>query len=167
MSTSAMNWPPRPDEDSLFVSPRAPDQAVTSQRPRLLGRVAVMAMLVLAVQGGIFWQLHRSSAAKRQQVALEMQDFEMRAQALRSEMAALQGRLGQARGEIDQFQATRSITGATPSITGAGGVTPSKPARPTSARERPSKPGQASVQAATRPAPIVLSARCTSTPLGC
>jgi hypothetical protein len=167
-----MNWPPQQDQDSLFVSPREPDQVVTmSSRPRLLGRVAVTAILVLAVQGGVFWQLHRSSAAKRQQVAVEMQDFEARAQVLRSEMAALQGRLGQAQGALDQLQAVPAATVSTSAaVTGTRPVAAhspiaSKPARPSSAQAtRPARPSSAQ---ATRPAAIVLSPGCTSTPLGC
>jgi hypothetical protein len=163
MSTSATHWPPQQDRDSLFVSPHEPIHAVTTlPRPRLLGRVAVTAIIVLAVQGGIFWQLHRSSAAKRRQVAVEMNDFEMRAHTLRSEMEALQGRLGQTQGEIDRLRARAvpSTPVSKPAVTGR---------RPPAAsgKPKPPKPAQPPGEPASRPAPIVLSPGCANTPLGC
>src|SRR5690606_4122514 len=98
-------WPPRPPSESLFVSPHEPMHDVSiAPRPRLLGRIAVVAIIVLAVQGGVFWQLQRSAADKRRQVAAEMHDFETRAGALRAGMAVLQSKIGATRSEIERLR---------------------------------------------------------------
>ena len=161
MSTSASNFPPR-DRDSLFVSPREPTHVITTwRRPHRFGRIAMMAIIMLAVQGGIFWQLHRSSAAKRQQVAAEMQDFQMRAQALRGEMEALQDRLGRTHDEIERLQAdARQASALAPKPAAPATSRPSVQARPRPLR--PSRPSNV-----TRPSPIVLDPGCANTPLGC
>ncbi|HWN69628.1 MAG TPA: hypothetical protein VNM90_18430 [Haliangium sp.] len=132
----------------------------TWPRPRRFGRILMTVIIMLAVQGGIFWQLHRSFAAKRRQVAMEMQDFETRAQALRSNMEALQGRLGEAQGKFERLQALP-----------APSAPPSRPAAPVvgrplaqSTRPRPPRPP---AHPAPRPAPIVLDPGCAKTPLGC
>lgn len=162
MSTSATNFPPG-DRDSLFVSPCEPTHVITTwRRPHRFGRVAMMAIIMLAVQGGIFWQLHRSSAAKRQQVAAEMHEFQMRAQALRGEMEVLQGRLGRTHDQIERLQADAREASA------ALAPKPAAPAasRPTvQARPRPSQPSRPG--GVTRPSPIVLDPGCANTPLGC
>lgn len=162
MSTSASNFPRR-DRDSLFVSSCESTHVITTwRRPHRFGRIAMMAIIMLAVQGGIFWQLHRSAAAKRQQVAAEMHDFQMRAQALRGEMEALQGRLGRTHDQIERLQAdarqASSALAPKPAAPAAG--------RPTvQARPQPSRPSRPS--SVTRPSPIVLDPGCASTPLGC
>jgi hypothetical protein len=165
MSTSAMNFPPR-DRDSLFVSPCEPTHVITAwRRPHRFGRIAMMAIIMLAVQGGIFWQLHRSSAAKRQQVAAEMHDFQMRAQALRGEMEALQGRIGRTHDEIERLQADarQASSALTPKPAAPAVSRPPVQARPRPLRaSRPSQPSDV-----TRPSPIVLDPGCANTPLGC
>jgi uncharacterized protein HemX len=160
MSTNASQWPPR-DRDSLFVSPHEPVRA-SLPRPRLLGRVAVTVIIALAVQGGVFWQLHRSAAAKRHQVALEMQDFEQRAQELRAQMAALQGRLGQAQGEIELLHEHAVSPGPAPRPASA-----SQRPQAATVKPRPQQSARPPSAPATRPAPIVLSPGCADTPLGC
>jgi hypothetical protein len=160
MSTNASHWPPPQDRDSLFVSPYVPVPA-TLPRPRLLGRVAVTVIIALAVQGGVFWQLHRSAAAKRQQVALEMRDFEQRAQELRAQMEALQGRLGRTQGEIERLH-EHAATHPAPRPASA-----SQRPSTTTVKPRPQQPARPASAPAARPAPIVLSPGCASTPLGC
>lgn len=166
MSTNASHWPPQQDRDSLFVPPYEPAHA-TVRRPRLFGRVAVTVIIALAVQGGVFWQLHRSAAAKRQQVALEMRDFEQRAQELRAQMAALQGRLGQAQGEMERLHehAVPSLPAKGPASASQRPSATAKPKPRPAARPASAQPAQPAQPA--RPAPIVLSPGCANTPLGC
>lgn len=164
MSTSATQWLPQSDRDSQLVSPHESTHVMTTwPRPRRLGRIAVTAIIVLAVQGGIFWQLHRSSAAKRRQVAVEMHAFELRAQALRSDMEALQGKLGHTQGEIHRLHASPAPSASAPRPAApALGRPPAQTGKP-----RPPRPPRPPSEVTVKPSPIVLSPGCANTPLGC
>jgi hypothetical protein len=123
---------------------------------RRIGRVVLMVVTALVMQAGIVWQLHRSAATRRAEVAMEMRDFEVRTQALRAEMTTLQDRIGQTREQLGALHA-RS--------------TPPAPQRPAShPATRPARPGNkptAGRPQPARPAPIVLTPACRDTPLGC
>lgn len=156
------------DEESVTLSPdelrhlhgRHPGE------PRRIGRVVLMVIIALAMQAGIVWQLHRSAAARRDQVAMEMRDFEQRAQALRAEMSTLQDRIGQTREQLGTLDA-RSAPGQAP----GPGVEPRIESRPGNRPARPGKPATARPQPSRRqpapPAQIVLTPACRDTPLGC
>jgi hypothetical protein len=163
MSTTATDWSRHQDRDSLFVSPRESTAVITTWRqPRRFGRIAVTVIIMLAVQGGIFWQLHRASALERQQVAAEMHDFQRRAQALRGEMEALQGRIGRTQSEIERLRARAGQAPPAPALQPAA---PAASRPPAQARPRPPRPIRPSD--VTRPSPIVLDPGCADTPLGC
>jgi hypothetical protein len=152
-----------PDQDSLFSTPLEPGP-VLAPRPRRLGRVAVIAILVLVAQGSVFWHLHRASAARRRQVESDMQAFEMRAHALRTEMKGLQAQLGQTQGRIDQLHASAASRPRTAQDTTTTSARPSaRPAKPRPPRATREEPRTVSA----RPAPIILRPGCTSQPLGC
>jgi len=124
-----------------------------------------MAVIALAMVGGIVWQSHRSAEARRDQVAMEMRDFEMRTQALRAEMSTLHDRIGQTREQLGDLQA-RAVLPAQPRVGPRAGNRPAAAVhRPAAARPQPPQHSRPS-----RPAPptqIVLTPGCADTPLGC
>lgn len=146
------------DEESASLSPDELRHLPGPGAPRRLGRVVLTVIIVLAMQAGIVWQLHRSAAARRDQLAMEMRDFAMRAQALRAEMSTLEDRIGQTREQLGTLQA-RPAPPAQPRVEPGAGNRPARPGgKPTAARPQPSRPA---------PAPIVLTPGCADTPLGC
>ena len=159
-SSRVTDFPSLTDEAPVSLSP---DELrhVHRLRPRglrRLGRVVLTVVTVLALQAGIVWQLHRSAAARRDQVAMEMRDFELRAQALRTEMSTLQDRIGQTREQIGALHAS-SAPPAQPRVESRPGNRPARPgSKPAPARPQRSRP---------TPAPIVLTPGCADTPLGC
>lgn len=150
------------DEESVTLSPDELRHLRGHHpgEPRRLGRVVLMVIIALAMQAGIVWQLHRSAAARRDQVAMEMRDFEQRAQALRAEMTTLQDRIGQTREQLGTLDARSAPAQASePRAEPRPGSRPARPGKPAAARPQPSRPAP--------PAQIVLTPGCTSTPLGC
>jgi hypothetical protein len=120
-----------------------------------------MAVIALALLGGVVWQSHRSAEARRAQVAMEMRDFEERTQALRAEMSTLQDRIGQTRDQLGDLQA-RAVLPVQPRAPRAGARPAAPVRRPAAARPQPLQQSRPA-----RPAPIVLTPGCADTPLGC
>ena len=121
-----------------------------------------MAVIALAMVGGIVWQSHRAAEARRDQIAMETRDFELRTQALRAEMSTLHDRIGQTREQLGDLQA-RAVLPAQPRVEPRAGDRPAASVRkPAAARPQPLQQSRP-----TRPAPIVLTPGCADTPLGC
>lgn len=116
-----------------------------------------MAVIALAMVGGIVWQSHRAAEARRDQIAMETRDFELRTQALRAEMSTLQDRIGQTREQLGDLQA-RSVLPAHPRVE-------PRARKPPAARPQP--PQQSRPARPAPPTRIVLTPGCANTPLGC
>lgn len=153
-STRVTYFPSSGDEDSASPDEQRHLSGHLPAAPRRLGRVALMAVIALAMVGGIVWQSHRAAEARRDQIAMETRDFELRTQALRAEMSTLQDRIGQTREQLGDLQA-RSVLPAQPRVE-------PRARKPPAARPQPLQQSRP-----TRPAPIVLTPGCANTPLGC
>lgn len=165
LSTRFMYFPSSGDADSASPDEQHHVLGHRARAPRRLGRIVLIAIIAVSALGGITWQLHRSTQARRAELAMEMRAFEQRTQALRAEMSTLQDRIAQTRDQLGNLHVRAAQPAQPAQPAQSHGARPAAPVRrPAAARPRPSQQAR---PARPTPAPIVLTPGCADTPLGC